>query len=199
MTVSQDPREQTVRAFIKRKTVSSVLIYIAFFFIFIGIISKRYAGAGVTITGLAPDTELALGLGIGIALLLITYYFWRCPACGKSIGFKVDVKACPHCKSGFTPYWKPDNEQRVYNAYARIKKTRYFVYVLLIMFLFFSVSMAGQLQPIPISSLYVVLGGIVMAFGIGDLLFWRCPNCKSHLGRGWNPAACPRCDASLRK
>jgi hypothetical protein len=199
MTIGMDPREQIVRAFIKRKTLSSIMIYIAFFFIFVGIISKRYAGAGVTITGLAPDMELALGLGIGIALLLITYYFWRCPACGKSIGFKVNVNACPHCKAGFTPYWKPNNGQRVYTAYARIKKTRYFVYFLLIIFLFFSVSVAGQFQPVSISTLYVALGGIVLAFGIGDLLFWRCPNCKSHLGRGWNPAACPRCDASLRK
>ena len=197
MTITLDPRAQTVRAFIKRKTVSSILIYIAFFFIFLAVISKRYAG--VTFIGLAPDTEFALGLGIAIGLLIITFYLWRCPACGKSIGFKFDPKSCPHCKAGFTPYWKPDNEQRVFTAYARKKKARYLLYAVLIIFLFFSVMMAGQFQPVPLGALYFVLGGIVLAFGIGDVIFWRCPNCNSHLGKGWNPSICPRCNIILRK
>jgi hypothetical protein len=197
MTVTADPREHTVKAFIKRKTESSILLYMAFFFIFIGIIAIRYSG--VSFIGLDSKIELALGAGIGIALMAITYYRWRCPACGKLLGLKLDLKACPHCKAELAPYWKPDNPQRVIAAYSRKKTTRSFLYALLIMGAFFALTVIGRSQPLQYSVLYFVLGIIVVAFGISEILVWRCPNCKSHLGRGWNPGACPRCNARLRK
>jgi uncharacterized membrane protein HdeD (DUF308 family) len=197
MTVTTDPREHTVKAFIKRKTESSILLYLAFFFIFIGIIAIRYSG--VSFIGLDSKIELALGAGIGIALIAITYYRWRCPACGKLLGLKVDVKACPHCKAELVPYWKPDKPQRIAAAYSRKKTARSFLYAIVLICAFLALTVIGRNQPVQLSSLYFVLGVIVVAFGISEILVWRCPNCKSHLGRGWNPADCPRCNTRLRK
>ena len=197
MTISIDPREQTVKAIIRRKTVSSILIYIAFFFIFLAIISKRYAG--ITFIGLAPDMEFGLALGIGIGLLIITYYSWRCPSCRKPLGFRFDPKSCSHCKAEFKPYWKPENERRIINVFNRKKKARYLLYAILFIALFYAVMMASQYQSASFSMTYIILAAIILAFGIGDILYWRCPNCNSHLGRGWNPATCPKCDVRLQK
>jgi hypothetical protein len=197
MSITLDPREQTVKAFIRRKTLINILLYIAFFFIFLAIIVKRYPGT--TIIGLGPDIEFALGLGIGIGLFIITFYLWRCPACRKSLGINFSPKACPHCKAEFTPYWKPDNQRRIFTVFNRKKKSRFLLYVLLFIALFFSVMTAGQSGTFSSGVMYFILGGIVLAFGIGEILFWRCPNCNSHLGRGWNPPTCPRCNTELHK
>ncbi len=197
MSVTADPRAQAVKAFIRRKTVLNIIIYVAAYFIFLAIVAKRYAAASMT--GLAPDAEFALGLGIGAVLLLFTYYLWRCPACGKALGFRFDPKACRHCKTGFTPDWKPDGRRDIFTSFSRRKKARFFLYAFLMLGAFYAAALLGQGRYISLGGLYFILGGIVLAFGIGDVLFWRCPNCRSHLGRAWNPAACYRCRTTLRK
>src|SRR5512136_878471 len=101
MTATANPREHTVKAFIKRKTEANILLYLAFFFIFLGIIAVRYSG--ISFIELDSKIELALGLVIGIALMAITYFRWRCPACGKLLSVKVDIRECPHCKAGLAP------------------------------------------------------------------------------------------------
>ncbi|HAA11246.1 MAG TPA: hypothetical protein DCE41_05910 [Cytophagales bacterium] len=52
----------------------------------------------------------------------------------------------------------------------------------------------------PLKPLQVVLLVLVLEAGmlIASLLNWRCPNCNKHLGRGWNPKACPKCGVELR-
>jgi uncharacterized membrane protein YhaH (DUF805 family) len=197
MTLNLDPKQQTVRSFIKLKTNLNILIYIAIFFICLSIATKRYAD--VSFLGLPANTEFALGIGIGIVLVIIAFYLWRCPSCGKRLGFTLDPKSCSRCKAVFTPDWKPDSDQPIFTAFTRKKRTRYIFYVLLIIALFLSTSLLGQYQSVPFSVWFLILAVILIAFGIGDILYWRCPNCNSHLGRAWNPKNCPRCDVTLRK
>jgi uncharacterized membrane protein len=197
MTLNLDPKQQTVRAIIKLKTNLSILIYIAIFFIFLAIATKRYPG--VSFLGLPQDTEFFLGIGIGAGLIIIAFYFWRCPSCQKSLGFKFNPKSCSHCKAGFTPDWKPDNEQDIFTAFTKKKRTRYLFYAVLIIAFVLSTFLLSQYQNVPFSTVIFILAAIVFAFGTGDILLWRCPNCNSHLGRAWNPAMCPKCNVTLRK
>ncbi len=68
--------------------------------------SALAAAAGVWLAGhfVPCGTRKLLYIGaIGYALymLWLTYKNWRCPACGKLLGQRLDIDECPHCKTRF--------------------------------------------------------------------------------------------------
>ena len=46
--------------------------------------------------------------------------------------------------------------------------------------------------PVPDWALFF-LGGTLLVFTIFYLVLWRCPACRSHFGRDYNPKTCPAC------
>lgn len=39
---------------------------------------------------------------------------------------------------------------------------------------------------------------VIVGMAIFSLINWRCPSCKSYLGRSFNPQSCSECGAKLR-
>jgi len=51
-----------------------------------------------------------------------------------------------------------------------------------------------------ISNLFLIIGaGVIIILGlIFSLINWRCPSCKTYLGKKFNPKFCSSCGVELR-
>lgn len=61
--------------------------------------------SGVAVAYFSPCRTKPLVYGVlilyaGFALYR-TYKIWRCPACGRLLGDRIDIDACPHCSAKF--------------------------------------------------------------------------------------------------
>ena len=60
-------------------------------------------GVGNTYLAPCPVKQLIYGIlimYIGFALYR-TFKIWRCPACNRLLGDRIDLDACPHCSAKF--------------------------------------------------------------------------------------------------
>ena len=49
------------------------------------------------------------------------------------------------------------------------------------------------------NTLGVIALVLIVILIAGSLLNWRCPSCSRYLGKGMNPAFCPKCGVKLRE
>lgn len=73
----------------------------------IGSYSALAAGAGAWALGrIVPcfirDILYVIATIYVLTVLWRTYKNWRCPACGKLLGRRIDIDACPHCRTKLT-------------------------------------------------------------------------------------------------
>jgi hypothetical protein len=196
MVLNEDPKQQIIKSFSKRKTITGILLYAALACFALVIFSLRHPDP--TLTGLPSNLELGLGLGFGVGLLIIVFFLWRCPACNKFIGLRTNSKVCPHCKAGLEPDWTQTKDKPVMALFKKKKKTMYILGAIIVVG-FIPMFIADN-NPESKIALISVIVAVVIDFGIFISMFiiWRCPNCNSYLGNSMNPSNCPKCDVRLR-
>jgi hypothetical protein len=194
LVINDDPKAPIIKSFSKRRTIAGILLYAVIICFAFAINSFRHSDP--TLTGLPPTTELVLGLVIGIGLLIIAFFLWRCPACNKFLGFKTDLKWCPHCKEKLEPDWTKTEKP----VMATFKKKKRLVYILGGTAFVFMVPMfiASNNPQSKIALICAIIAGIVdLGIFIFIFVIWRCPNCNKYLGR-YVSSNCPRCGVRLR-
>jgi hypothetical protein len=195
LVINDDPKELIIKSFSRRRTISGILLYATLACFALAINSFRHSDP--TLTGLSPSLELGLGISVGIGLLVCLFFLWRCPGCNKFLGFKTNLKWCPHCKERLEPDWTK-TEKPVMTMFKKKKKTMYIL--MAIMFIGLIPMYIASINPE--SKIAGVFGIIAIPFVFGALIYmfitWRCPNCKSYFWYESNPSNCPRCGIRLR-
>jgi rubrerythrin len=51
---------------------------------------------------------------------------------------------------------------------------------------------------LPENYLYVAAFAVIVLAIVAIVIIWRCPGCRTYLGREFNPARCPSCGAQFR-
>ena len=138
--------------------------------------------------------------------------WWRCPACRGSLGSAFNPLQCEQCgvslrkegevlRASIASRSKAELEETL-ARYARLRRRQFIVTTVVIVFL---LTLGGSglalewsrylgLGPIGFS---VVCFGLVIGLTTFSLVNWRCPACKSYLGKSVDAQHCRRCGVQL--
>jgi hypothetical protein len=195
LVINDDPKEQIIKSFSKRRTIAGILLYAAIICFAFAINSFRHSNP--TLTGLSPNLELGLGVCVGIGLLVCLVFLWRCPGCNKFLGFKTDLKWCPHCKERLEPDWTQIKKP----VMAMFKKKKRISYILTAIFCISTIPLFIVVNN-PQSKIAGTFAALALVIDFGIIIYafitWRCPNCNSYFWFDSNPKNCPRCGVRLR-
>lgn len=91
------------------------------------------------------------------------------------------------------------------SQFKRIKKRQTFGFFLVLPFIVALVVLGGAANPksgeayglpmllwLPVSFIPIVI------YAVYSFKCWRCPACKTYLGKNYNPTFCPKCAANLQ-
>ncbi len=163
----------------------------------------------------ASDT-LTVSLFIGFigAFFIGTRKNWRCPACGRYLGKRLNPCACQHCGAALRPLDAsrgavgeslPDSSDellRFQQSFGARQKGQIAGWIAAVASTA-AVFTCADLDPasaygnlrVPGLVLFSLLGLAAVGFVVQN---WRCPVCRRPLGRSISPRFCPTCAAPLR-
>jgi predicted Zn-ribbon and HTH transcriptional regulator len=202
MNTELDPntRERVLREHARRKSITFIILILAWLAFIIGLFSVLY---GETFTNLTEDTEMALFLSIAGAILVFTVIYWRCANCGHLFLWKLQPKKCDKCGVNLVKIKEEVVDPNDWRYYIRLRKKntlKYYLYLSIIfvvnigLILLLITAMEDATKP----TLFVILAfTFFIPWFIIDRNFLRCPKCEYRFGRRI-PEKCPHCKAILK-
>ena len=145
-------------------------------------------------------------------LLIAPRFLWRCPACDQRLGETWNPLQCERCGislreegvavRAITASRTDEELAAVHDAYAKLRRRQFYATSPLLLFLLLELLMTVGVN-VPsfidfrnrwtIVTLVVVVGGMT-GFSLWN---WRCPACRSYLGKTSDARHCRRCGVEL--
>ncbi len=95
------------------------------------------------------------------------------------------------------------NKDKVIDEFNKRKKRQWFIsipiIIIIIFFIFINDKPDFTVFGLSFIELLYIFTAVIVAAVIFSLLNWRCPSCGKYLGKGINPAFCPKCGIQLQK
>ena len=100
MPSQKEKKQAVMEAFQKKVRIQTLITYVAMFCYAFALVSLL--AWDISLFGLSSaQVERWAAFGIGTALLLFSYFYWRCPACGRFLWIRAGLRACPYCKAAY--------------------------------------------------------------------------------------------------